>query len=200
VPDHYVSEFEAIRRALGADRWFICGQSLGAALTLRYALDRPEAVIAQVFTNSNSALAGSEWAVRVRPIMEAQARRLEAEGRRALDAHPLNPSNGRRLPADVREALAADYELHDPRGVALTGCQTVTNSSVRDREAGNTVPTLMVVGEREKAFQGQALYAERTIAGLDVLRLDAGHAVNAEAAEEFNSGVRGFLAKHLDPL
>ena len=76
-PDAYVEEFEAIRELLGADRWFVCGQSLGAALTLRYSLDHPDRVTAQVFTNSNSALAGGDWAKRVMPIMEAQAKQLE---------------------------------------------------------------------------------------------------------------------------
>ena len=44
----------------------VCGQSLGATLTLRYALDHPERVLAQVFTNSTSALADSDWVAGVR--------------------------------------------------------------------------------------------------------------------------------------
>ncbi|MGH7554635.1 MAG: alpha/beta fold hydrolase, partial [Longimicrobiales bacterium] len=32
-PDAYVAEFECIRALVGAERWAICGQSLGAALT-----------------------------------------------------------------------------------------------------------------------------------------------------------------------
>jgi pimeloyl-ACP methyl ester carboxylesterase len=198
VPESYVREFEAIRRAVGAERWYICGQSLGAALTLRYALDYQQTVIAQVFTNSMSALAGADWSARARPVLEAQAKQMRENGRRALDAHPFNPSNARRLPANVRDALVADYKLHDPRGVALTGVHTVLNSSVRDRVGENTVRALMVVGERERQFQSQALYAEKTIPQLEVLRLDAGHAVNAEAAEEFNSAVRGFVGEHKD--
>src|SRR5262245_41904079 len=37
-PEAYVRAFEAIREQLGAERWLLLGQSLGAALTLRYAL------------------------------------------------------------------------------------------------------------------------------------------------------------------
>jgi len=73
---------------VGAERWLVCGQSLGAALTLRYSLDHADRVTAQVFTNSNSALADKNWPARVMPIMEAQARQLEREGRAALDKHP----------------------------------------------------------------------------------------------------------------
>jgi pimeloyl-ACP methyl ester carboxylesterase len=39
-PDNYVGEFELIRQKLGIEKWFICGQSLGAALTFRYALTK----------------------------------------------------------------------------------------------------------------------------------------------------------------
>src|SRR3954453_2438210 len=40
APEAYGETFDAIRRDLGVDRWFLIGQSLGAALTMRYALDR----------------------------------------------------------------------------------------------------------------------------------------------------------------
>ncbi|MBI5505747.1 MAG: alpha/beta hydrolase, partial [Deltaproteobacteria bacterium] len=44
-PAAYVREFEKIRETLGAQRWLVCGQSLGGALTLRYALDHPQRLI-----------------------------------------------------------------------------------------------------------------------------------------------------------
>jgi len=197
LPDAYVARFEAIRADLGAERWFICGQSLGAALTLRYALDHPARVIAQVFTNSNSALAGEEWRRRVLPLMEAQAKQIEQAGRAALEHHPLRPGRGRRLPAEARAALEADYALHDPLGIARTALHTVPNSSVRDRIAANTVPTLLVAGEREESFRNQSRFAESAIPHISVLRLDAGHAVNLEAATEFNSAVLTFFQEAL---
>lgn len=197
-PDHYVAEFEAIREGLGADRWFICGQSLGAALTLRYALDYPQRVIAQVFTNSMSALAGEGWGDAVRPVMETQARRLESEGRAALEDHRFNPIRSRRLPRDVKEALVADYTLHDPRGIELTGTYTVPESSVRSRIGENCVPALLIVGTREERFGEQRRFAERTMPLLEVAAFDAGHAVNVEACEGFNGAVVGFLRRHAE--
>jgi pimeloyl-ACP methyl ester carboxylesterase len=196
TPAHYVAEFERIRLALGPERWFVCGQSLGAALTLRYALDHPDRVIAQVFTNSNSALAEEGWAERVRPMMEVQARRLEADGRAILEQHPLNPTKSERFPLAVRAALAADYAHHDPLGIAYTGLYTVPDSSVRSRIAQNIVPTLLVVGEREERFRDHRLFAERTMPMLEVVGLDAGHAVNLEASEEFNRAVTAFFRRY----
>ena len=198
APESYVAEFEAIRAILGAERWLLCGQSLGAALTLRYALDHPDRVIAQVFTNSNSALASHDWAKRVIPIMEAQARQLEREGRAALQNHPFRPTRSRRLPAAAKEALLADYELHDPLGIARTAVHTIPYSSVRDRISANRVPTLLVAGDREEGFRDQRSFAEQTIPDLTVIRLQAGHAVNLEAALEFNTAVIQFFSRWND--
>ena len=197
APDSYVADFEAIRQTLGAERWLICGQSLGAALTLRYALDHPDRVIAQVFTNSNSGLASTEWAKRVMPVMEAQAQQLECEGRAALDNHPFRPTRSRRLPPRAKQALIADYKLHNPLGIACTARHTIPFSSVRDRVAGTKVPTLLVAGDREEGFREQRRFAEQAIPGISVVSLEAGHAVNIEAASGFNPAVTEFFARFL---
>ncbi len=193
-PDAYIQQFEGLRRQLGADRWAICGQSLGAALTLRYALACPERIIAHVFTNSMSALAEEGWEERIRPLMEQQARRLLQDGHRALAEHPLNPARGSRLPTAAREALVADLALSDPKGIAYTGLYTVPQSSARGRVGQNRVPSLLAVGEREERFQEHRRYAEAHMPHLRVVGLDAGHAVNLEAAGPFNQAVIEFLS------
>ncbi len=144
---------------------------------------------AQVFTNSNSALASGDWAKRVMPVMEAQARQLERDGRAALDNHPFRPTRSRRLPAEAKEALIADYELHNPLGIARTARHTIPYSSVRDRIDGTRVPTLLVAGDREEGFRDQGEFAEQAIAGISVVHLNTGHAVNIEDAAGFNAAV-----------
>jgi 2-succinyl-6-hydroxy-2,4-cyclohexadiene-1-carboxylate synthase len=197
TPDGYVQQFELLRNELGADRWLICGASLGGALTLRYALDYPERVIAQVFTNSMSALAAPGWREAVLPLMQAQAERMRRDGRSAIEDHPLNPARASRIPAPVRDALVADSRLHDPMGVALTGLLTVPDSSVRERVASNRVPTLLVAGEREERFREYRLYAEEHMPHLTVVAFDAGHAVNAEVPADFNPAVTQFFSAFL---
>jgi pimeloyl-ACP methyl ester carboxylesterase len=197
TPEGYVREFERIREALGADRWFVIGQSLGAALTLRYALDHPGRVIAHVFTNSQSALAEDGWEDRVRAGMEAQTKALEADGRRAIAAHPLNPARATRLPPDVRDALARDTALHDPHGIAMTGMHTVPGSSMRGRVQENRVPAMLTAGEREERFAPYRGFAEKAMPLLECIGLDAGHAVNIEAAEGWNAAVVAFLRRYL---
>lgn len=194
-PDAYVEEFEALRRSLGAERWALCGRSLGAALTLRYALAHPQRVLAQVFTNSNSALAEEGWEEQVRPLMAAQAQLLLRDGRRAVREHPLSPMRGSRLPPAARRGLVADLARHDPKGIAYTGLYTIPPSSVRGRIGENRVPSLLVVGEREERFQPHRRYAEAHMPHLEVVALPAGHAVNLEAAEAFDRAVVAFLGR-----
>lgn len=192
----YVDAFERVRRAVVAERWFVCGQSLGAALTLRYALEHPGVIIGQAFTNSSSAFAEDGWEERLRPAMQAQAERLIGDGRRAIDQHPLNPARNTRLAPDVRKALARDCALHTPRGVAYTGLYTVPGSSVRNLVASNTVPALLVVGEREERFAAHRAFASRHMPHLEVVALDGGHAVNMDAAAGFNDALVSFIKRH----
>lgn len=189
----YGSLFEKIRDSVGAERWFVVGQSLGSAITLRYALDFPDRVIAQVFTNSSSALADEAWQTRLRDMAPQIATRLKAGGRAALAEMPIHPSRATRLPEPVKAALVADAELLDPAGVANSIVYTST-SSVRGRVSENSVPTLLVVGGREKEFEEPRAFAEATMPKLDTIVLDAGHSVNIQAAHEFNAAVLRFFA------
>ncbi len=194
-PGHYVSAFERLRESLGTERWLVCGQSLGAALTLRYALDHPDRTIAQIFTNSNSALAPADWSRATRPAMEALALAVSERGRSAIDRLPVHPRRALNLPPAVRDALIADSELHSPDGIVKTGLHTVLSSSVRNRITANRVPTLLVRGEREKRFAEPAAFASRSMPMLESIDIAAGHAVNIEAAAEFNAAATGFIAR-----
>jgi pimeloyl-ACP methyl ester carboxylesterase len=194
-PDAYVAAFENLRQRLGASRWLVCGQSLGATLTLRYALDHPERVFAQVFTNSTSALADSDWVAGVRAGGAQQADAIERGSPAMLEKIPLHPLHARRLPPEVKNALVADARLLDPRGVANTVRYTVPESPVRERVAENRVPTLLVCGERDARFEAQRRFAERHLPHLEVVAVDAGHAVNIEASEAFDAAVTAFLER-----
>ncbi len=195
-PESYVEAFERIRRELSVERWPVCGQSLGAALTLRYALEHPERVTAHVFTNSNSALAESGWGERIRAGLRGYLERLEREGRAALESSPVHPRHARSLPEATRDALVADAELHDPGGVGMTAFETVPFSSSRERVHENRVRSLLVVGEREQRFRAHRDFALAHMPALRVVSADAGHAVNIEAAKVFNEEVCGFLRDH----
>jgi len=192
-PSTYVAGFEALRASLGAEQWLVCGQSLGAALTLRYVLAHPERIPAHVITNSNSAFATPAWAQAVKPGMEALQQRLLAEGRAAMESVPIHPKNARSLPPQAKADLVADCALHDPVGIGFTASVTVPNSPVREQARHNRVPTLMVHGTRERRFREHAAWAAANVPQLEVVPVAAGHAVNLEAATVFDETVAGWL-------
>jgi len=192
-PSGYPAAFEEVREAVGCERWFVCGQSLGAAFTLRYVLDHPERVLGHIFTNSAAAVAVEAKLDPAR--MEAMAESFEEGGTEAIRAQRMFPGNVPDLPEDVRAALVEDAALHDPVGLART-LRHGSDTSSRSRVGENRVPTLLVVGEREKGFAAPRRFLEETMPHLTVVPADAGHGVNLEAPETFDEAVVAFVSEH----
>lgn len=195
-PDAYVAAFERVREALGAERWCLCGQSFGAGLTLRYSLSHPERVIAQVFTNSNSALADAETVEGYRRNAAARAA-LAAEGLAGLEKIPVHPVHARRMPEAVKREMVADAALHRPEAFALTFRHASPNISLRQRIAENRVPTLLVCGATERRFAPVRAFVAAEMPATEVVALEGGHAVNIQAADGFNAAVTAFLSRHI---
>ena len=196
TPDAYVEQFETLLEELGVERWLICGQSMGASLTLRYVLTHPQRAIAHVFTNSNSALAEPTSEERM-SYWQEQITRVQEHGRVAIDEHPMNPLINRKLSPELREALAADIASMTTEGFAAMMAHTQPEAPLGHRLGENTVPSLLVVGEREERFAVLREHAERTMPHLETIGLDANHAVNINQAEGFNIAVRDFLLRHI---
>jgi 2-succinyl-6-hydroxy-2,4-cyclohexadiene-1-carboxylate synthase len=195
-PEGYVKAFEQIRNRLGISEWFLCGQSLGAALTLKYALDHPGRIMAQVITNSTSGLReikNKEEAVKGAASIAQMILEGGPEGIKKIPVHPIN---ARSLPEAVKESLVKDSATLSVLGVANAIRYTAADLSLRDEIYRNQVPTLLVCGKREKRFQPLRDFAAAHMPLLDIIDLDAGHAVNIDAAEEFNQAVTAFLLKH----
>ena len=194
TPDNYVSEFERIRCKLGVDRWFLCGQSLGASLTLRYALYHPERIIAQIFTNSQSALSDQTW----NDALKLLSQRLEEEGHELIETLPLHPSHSRHLKPEIKNALIEDAKLIDVQGFSHTGLYTVAKCSVRKIINKNQIPTLLIVGKHDKQFLPYLEFVQQNMPELEVLVLDGGHAVNIDADEQFNKATQEFIARFIN--
>ena len=193
-PRSYVAVFEQIRADLGADRWFLLGHSLGASLTLRYALDHPDRVIAQVFSNSASGIGGPDIRKAMVTNADTMADRIANDGLAGLERSRINPARSHRIAPAVRAALAADVPLLQPVGVAATIRHTGPASSVRDRVGDNRRPTLLAAGTKEKSFIEPCEYVRRAMPNLMIVPFAAGHSPNAEAPDAFNDVVVNFLA------
>jgi len=192
----YWARFEAIRERLGVQRWFLCGQSFGAGLTLSYALAHSEQVLAQVFTNSMSAL-GPARSPNAEPQREARADAIVRGGHAAIAALPFYPRESRSLPPSLWKPLVEDGRLLDAAAIAHAVRTTAADLSVRARLGDIRVPTLLISGGRETAFRPLRDLAAARIPDLEVLDVDdGGHSVNLDAAEAFNDAVTGYLARH----
>ncbi|HTO09839.1 MAG TPA: alpha/beta hydrolase [Myxococcota bacterium] len=188
--DGYVGAFEALRRALGLERWIVVGQSLGAGLMLRYALDHPEAVRGIVLTNSLSAFSEVGSALHS-PTLEDV---------RALDLRtlPVHPTHAKRFPQDLRDRMARAADGVDRVALWRAFAETLRSTCCRDQLPKLAVPALLVNGARERAFQPHRDFAAGAMPGLRVVDLEAGHAVNIEAPQEFEAAVLGFTASLAD--
>jgi len=192
-PENYVREFERIRQEEGIDNWFICGQSLGASLTLRYSFFHPGRIKAQIFTNSLSALSD----IREIENPEGLFKLILQGGRETLDKLPINPTRSRFLNPDVKKALVDDINLINLEGFANTMLYLTPRCSVRNIIKEITVPTLLIAGIFDKPFSPLISKFRENMPALNVIELDGGHAVNVDAADRFNESVREFILHRL---
>ena len=200
APERYVAAFERIRERLGIADWFLIGQSLGAGLTLRYALTHPARTRAHLLTNSSTAFSTHDWLQQVRPGTDKLIAAVRRDGAAALDRVAVHPKNARRVAPEYKRALCADAALHDPLGAAYTARYTSLADPIAvDLLETNRVPNLLVCGTQEARFAPRRRFAERTVPRLEVAEVEAGHAVNLEAPEDFNRIATEFLTRHTTP-
>ncbi|MBN2062412.1 MAG: alpha/beta hydrolase [Deltaproteobacteria bacterium] len=192
TPENYTIEFDRIRDEIGAERWFVCGQSLGATLTLLYSIMYPESVFAQAFTNSRSALSDMTHDTYTRSIPEL----IEKEGRKVIETFPYNPARNRRLTVHIRNSILEDIKLVNLMGLRNTMLHTAQNIRVHEVLSGTRVPTLLIAGRFEKVFTPFIRMAEELIPNIEVLLADGGHAVNIDAADQFNQAIRRLVTGH----
>ncbi|MCB1647028.1 MAG: alpha/beta hydrolase, partial [Pseudomonadales bacterium] len=195
-PDYYVQCFEEIRQIIGAEQWLLMGYSLGAGLTLRYSLQHPDRVIAQMFTNSTSAFADPDISARYRDKADETIRRFQQQGMPAVDEIAVHPRNAKRLPADLHAALLEDCQRLNPAAVARTMVHTNGHASVRDQLHEINRPTLLLCGQHEQRFLPLRDLASDKIPALEISHLNAGHAVNAEDIEGFNQAAISFIRRY----
>ena len=194
-PQGYLAELEHIRQTLNIEQWFLCGYSLGAGITIRYAAEYPERTLGHVFTNSQSGLAPPELIANWQADNDSTAEKIIAKGKPAIERIAVHPRFAKRLPADVRGALLADAEKLDPLGVANTIRYTTPSVSTRDIAPNNSAPALLCFGVHEKRFHASKAWAETHMTNLDIVELDAAHAVNMEDPEGFNAALIDFIQR-----
>ena len=184
----YADEFERMRADLGVERWIVCGQSFGAGIVIRYALDHPDSVSGLVITNSRSALNTAA------PDDGGGRGRVEDWDTIDLRELPFHPCHAKRFPAEFRERMEKAVDGIPRHAIAHGSAVTGPDLSCRQRAHTLRVPTLLINGRFEKAFQADRDWAAATIPGIEIVDLDAGHSVNVEAPDGFVDAVVTFAA------
>lgn len=194
TPDNYVAELELIRQDIGASKLFLCGHSLGAALTIRYGLKYPHYTLAHVFTNSSSAFAPPRKESRPPASL---IKHFESGGLDVIEKIPVHPKYGKWLPDEIQKALVKDSALINPGSIARTIGYTHPDVSLQDHFDENIPPALLVCGSLEGRFAPLRNLVEQRMPNTRIVDVKGGHAVNAECSEEFNAAVRDFLSQYL---
>ncbi|MBO9456380.1 alpha/beta fold hydrolase [Paracoccus sp. R12_1] len=191
-PDAMVAALDRLRAGLGIDRWFICGQSFGAGLTLRYALTHPDRVIAQGFTNANAALRGI-WTEAQRAAHDARVADIVGNGLTGLRRQAFHPAHARRFPAQIRAMLSCDADGCDIPGFVRLMTEGLPNLSVRDRIGKTSVPTLLVNGVTERRFQAVRDEIPTLLPSVGIVDLQGGYSINIEDPGGFDAALTEFF-------
>ncbi len=183
-----LGQLEQLREDLALDSVWLVGHSLGGAVAAQYALAHSDRVKGLVITNSR-AMFGLPRRSR-EPAPPASL-----EERRALPTHPIH---ARRFPAAVKAKMVDAADQMPAHAIAHLGSNAHGWSSKDDLER-IAVPTLLVNGIWEKAFQKSVPVARLAMPDLEVVDLDGGHSINVEQPEAFDRAVMSFIDRTRRP-
>ncbi|WP_326958177.1 alpha/beta fold hydrolase [Amycolatopsis sp. NBC_01286] len=191
--DELADELVAIAVGAGLERFAILGYSLGTAVAVRATTRHPDRVTGLVLTSgfarldNRIRLAVDVWAALLHddPKLLAKFLTLVATGRDHLEA--LTPGQ---LETAV-DQLAAFVPDGSPEHVAL-----VAKVDTRAELAGIAVPALVVATTLD-GLASPALSRELAdgIPGAELVEVEAGHNIGAEARDEWLAAIEKFLGR-----
>jgi len=178
-----VADMAALLDTLGHEEAIIGGLSLGGYMSLAFHLAHPERVRALVIIDTGpgyrSDAPREEWNEMARGLGD----RLDERGLEHLSSlsQEMNP---------------AEHESAEGLARAARGMLTQDSSHVIDSLPSIAVPTLVIVGEKDRAYLAASDYMARKIPGAEKVVIEnAGHAVNLHQPERFNAVLRDFTGR-----
>ncbi len=170
-----IDDMVAILDEVGVERAVVGGHSLGGYLSLRFALEHPERTSALVLIGTGPGFRNDDAREGWNQMAESYAVSLIERG---LDGLPGSAE----LTADVHRD--ASGLIHAARGIL-----TQHDSLVLDSLPSIDVPTLVVVGEKDKPFVGGSNYMASKIPHAELVVIPgAGHAPNMTHAVSVRRG------------
>jgi len=207
--DNLTADADALREALGFERWAVLGHSFGGMVALEYALRYPDRLTHLVLLDT-----GGEGRWSTQEAAEELARRGASPKKVALvrrwfngefepremsrilfrigDAYAAHPS----LRHTVRDLARGEWRTKmQPEALIFAGRHLLPGWSVMDRLGEITAPTLVIAGRDDFIFP--PAHQRELAAGIPnaTLRLvdDAGHNAHAEQQRVVIGALRAFL-------
>jgi 3-oxoadipate enol-lactonase len=181
----------AVFDALGLKRTSFCGLSKGGMVGQWLGAHAPDRLERLVVSNTAAHIPAPDlWNQRI----ETATHKGMAPLAKGIIERWFSPEFRAANPAEV-ERVTNMVLATPPLGYAAC-CGAIRDMDQREAIKGITLPTLVVIGEKDPATppdRGQEIH--KLIAGSEVALLDAAHLSNIEKTDDFNRAVLGFLTR-----
>jgi len=178
-----VADMKALLDHLGIRRAVIGGLSLGGTMSLEFYVAHPDMVEALILCDTGPGYRNAEARAKWNERAMTRATELEARGLEALGGRSR----------EMREAMS-HHRSAQGLAHAARGMLAQQDSRVIDALGSITVPTIVIVGDKDEPFVAPCEYMAKKIPGarLEVVK-DAGHSSNLDQPDAFNRVFVGFL-------
>ncbi len=182
---------------LRIEKAYVGGLSMGGGIAARFALAHPERVAALLIIDSASAsgLPASPLmrAMRQKTIELAETKGMNAVADYVIEANPNLRTQAEASP-EARQRLRRMFLDLNPTGYANTIRAQLEKTLPTEQLSTLTMPTLVLVGEKDPALEAARLTHEKIPGSQLVILPKAGHLSNLDCPEAFNSSVLAFLS------
>ena len=186
--DIVVEDMFQLLRLLGVEKGVVGGLSLGGYLALHFYFQHKEMVTALLLIDTGPGYRSEKGKQQWNERRIACAELLETQGIVAF-ADSEYAVNDYYTPRELMLTL-------NPIGLANVSRGVMLNPALADRLSEIDVPTLIIVGEHDAAFLQATDYMHKHIRNSKkVVVANAGHGVNVDQPEVFNSTVFDFLER-----
>ena len=181
---------------LGIEKAYVGGLSMGGGIAACFAVAHPECVAALLIIDSASA-SGLPMSDTMRAMRQKTIELAETQGMEAVADYAIETNPNLRIQAEAsheaRKRLRRMFLDLNPNGYANTIRTLIEETFQTDQLSTITMPSLVLVGEKDPAIEAARLTHEKISNSQLVILPNAGHLSNLDCPEAFNNSVLAFL-------